>query len=211
MKKIGFSQRLAIALDRDGFPPKNKGRIQLLAEMMGLTHRGASKWINGETCPPAKKYSDLAQKLNVNELWLRDGLGIIADEQNKKPVALISKTSLPLYALSNVDDANRAPIETVNTDLPIKESGFAIRLESEAMSPRFPSGSLIIFDRDKKSKDGDFILVKTSYYPLPVFRQLLQFDTSSYLNAHNPKFDRLNLMETDKILGTMVQAIISFI
>ena len=49
MKDHSFAKRLNLALDKEGFPPKNLGRIQLLAEMVGLTHRGTSKWVNGQT------------------------------------------------------------------------------------------------------------------------------------------------------------------
>lgn len=75
MKNNNFSDRLNFCLDKEGFPPKNRGRIQLLAEMVGLTHRGASKWVNGQSAPPAKKFASLANKLNVSEKWLRTGEG----------------------------------------------------------------------------------------------------------------------------------------
>ena len=83
-------------------------------------------------------------------------------------------------------------------------------LETEAMSPRFPNGSIIIFDNTAIPKDGDFVLVDFTGLPEPIFRQLLTMGSSLYLNAHNPKFDRLTLTNDSRIMGKLVQAILSF-
>ena len=88
---------------------------------------------------------------------------------------------------------------------------FALQLETEAMSPRFPKGSIIIFDDKKEAQDGDFILVSYDNYPAPIFRQLLVIGSMMYLNAHNPKFDRLTLSDKHSMLGVMIQAILSFV
>lgn len=77
------------------------------------------------------------------------------------------------------------------------------------MSPRFPKGSIIIFD-DAIAKDGDFVLVNFNEFPNPIFRQLLIIGESLYLNAHNPKFDRLVLSDSKRIIGKLVQAILYF-
>jgi phage repressor protein C with HTH and peptisase S24 domain len=211
--KKDFAARLNQALDKEGFPPKNKGRIQLLAEMVGLTHRGASKWINGETCPPAKKYIILAEKLNVNPEWLKTGKGAMSQESNNSPTTfgLQTANAIPVFKLEDINKLNKNPIQTVNCNLPTQGNALGIMLESEAMSPRFPSNSIIILDSKKTPKDGDFVLVKSNDYPVPIFRQLLVMGSVNYLQAHNPKFDRLQLSPTDEIIGVMIQAILSFI
>jgi transcriptional regulator with XRE-family HTH domain len=143
-----FSERLNSALEKEGFPPKNKGRIQLLAEMVGLTHRGASKWLSGETCPPAKKYADLAKKLNVREEWLRTGeLPIV----NEAIVPLLPALSNPVavYRAEDFLSQSKKPIQYVNCDLVSKGELFAIKLDSEAMSPRFPTGTIVLLDNKK--------------------------------------------------------------
>lgn len=209
MKNSHFSERLNLALDKEGFPLKNRGRIQLLAEMVGLTHRGASKWVNGETCPPSKKYAVLAEKLNVREEWLRTGAGSM-EESNLEITSSIN-IPVPVYYIEDFFSYTKKPIKTVMCNLPAMGDLFAIQLETEAMSPRFPNGTIAIFDNKKEPNDGDFILVNFDNYPTPIFRQLLIVGTALYLNAHNPKFDRLLLTDKNKILGTMIQAILSFI
>lgn len=212
MKNSSFADRLNLALDKEGFPPKNRGRIQLLAEMVGLTHRGASKWVNGETCPPAKKYPALAKKLNVREKWLKTGQEPMLEEASTELEKQTGESiSVPVYKVEEFFSQTKTPIQTVNCNLPMIGKLFSIQLETEAMSPRFPKGSIIIFDDKKEATDGDFVLVDFDNYPAPIFRQLLIIGSSMYLNAHNPKFDRLLLTDKNKIHGTMIQAILSFI
>lgn len=206
-----FSERLNACLDKEGFPPKNRGRIQLLAEMVGLTHRGAGKWINGQSTPPAKKYESLAKKLNVNEKWLRTGEGPMTNLD-------ISSTSLKeesfqiaikIYAADSFLTEKKTIYREIYCTLSHAGEFFGIILDTEAMSPRFPSGSIIIFE-NTIPKDGDFVLVNYNGLPNPIFRQLLIIGGVWYLNAHNPKFDRLILQDKTRILGKLVQAILSF-
>jgi SOS-response transcriptional repressor LexA len=211
MKNPGFADRLNICLDKEGFPPKNRGRIQLLAEMVGLTHRGASKWINGEGSPPAKKFSSLAKKLNVSEQWLRTGEGTMQDLEEStshyetKPLLL----DINIYSVDSILLEKKVILSTIKCTLPYEGLFFGITLDTEAMSPRFPKGSIIIFDKTT-AKDGDFVLVNFKEYPSPIFRQLLITGENMYLNAHNPKFDRLILTDENRIIGKLVQAILSF-
>lgn len=212
MNTSTFAERLNICLDKEGFPPKNRGRIQLLAEMVGLTHRGASKWVNGQSAPPAAKYASLAKKLNVSEKWLRYGEGAMLG--NGPSEHLSSALGLPqdvnIYLIDELISANKTPQKTITCVLPYKGSFFGITLETEAMSPRFPNGSIIIFDDTATAKDGDFVLVNITGLPAPIFRQLLTIGSSRFLNAHNPKFDRLTLADDSQIVGKLIQAILSF-
>lgn len=211
MKNTGFADRLNACLDKEGFPPKNRGRIQLLAEMIGLTHRGASKWINGQSSPPAKKYEALAKKLKVNETWLRTGVGNMWDTTSISDAHVTQSALLDvnLYAVESLSSNEKVILETIKCSLLPDGQFFGITLDTEAMTPRFPKGSIIIFD-NTEAKDGDFVLVDYHDFPSPIFRQLLIMNQTLYLNAHNPKFDRLILGDSRKILGKLVQAILSF-
>mgnify|MGYP003390895005 FL=1 len=212
MQPSTFADRLNICLDKEGFPPKNCGRIQLLAEMVGLTHRGASKWVNGQSTPPAKKYASLAQKLNVNEIWLKTGEGSMLGTETSTPLstALGIPQEVVISSIKEHMSGLTDHKKTISCVLPYKGPFFGITLETEAMSPRFPNGSIIIFDESAIPKDGDFVLVQTDSFPEPIFRQLIIIGTSRYLNAQNPKFDRLSWTDDCKIVGKLVQIIISF-
>lgn len=211
MKNTNFTDRLNSCLDKEGFPPKHRGRIQLLAEMVGLTHRGASKWVNGQSAPPAKKYESLAKKLKVNELWLRTGEGSMCPETEITADidAGTATSEVPIFELNTFLSKDKTLLKKIPCILAHQGDFFGIILDTEAMSPRFPKGSIIIFDQTT-AKDGDFVLVNYDEYPVPIFRQLLIIGGIYYLNAHNPKFDRLVLKDEKQIIGKLVQAILSF-
>lgn len=214
MAKIkSFSERLNISLDKLGFPPKHCGRIQLLADMVGLSHRGAGKWVNGQCSPPVSKFPILAKQLQVNEHWLRTGEGLMCrndatDIQLHDAWGVIQ--DIPMYNLHQLLQVNRKSYQTMTCLLPYGGSFCGVVLNSEAMSPRFPIGSILILDEQTAPKDGDFVLVHDESYPEPIFRQLLITQELSYLHAYNPKFDRLQLTVASRILGKLVQAIVSF-
>lgn len=212
MKYPGFNDRLNELLDNEGFPPKNKGRIQLLAEMIGLTHRGASKWINGEACPPQKKIVSLASKFKANPDWLMSGNGDMylpdSDSGNEKQNIVAHK--IPVFNLEDVLDSNSQPLKYIICDTQTHASSFATFINTEAMSPRFPNGTTIVIDPKRLPVDGDFVLVNSHLFPTPIFRQILIVGDKTFLQAHNPKFDRLFLTDSDDVIGVMVQAILTF-
>ena len=212
VKTSSFSERLNLCLDKEGFPPKHCGRIRLLSEMVGLTHRGASKWVNGQSSPPARKYPLLAKQLNVNETWLRTGVGSMYEEN--RALFLSGEMGITqdvhIYLMNQLLLSSRKPHNTISCILPYRSEFYGIVLKTEAMSPRFPSGSIIIFDAHAKPRDGDFILAQIEGYTEPLFRQVLMTESTTYLNAHNPKFDRLLLNNHNNMMGKLVQAIVSF-
>ncbi len=212
VERTGFTQRLNEALDKAGFPPKNKGRIQLLADIMGLSHRGVGKWLDGETVPPAKKCPFLAEKLHINAEWLRTGKGNIIRESahsDSSPLTFVLK-EVPLYTINDLKNPYRTPVQMITCYTLASDRAFALKLDSEAMSPRILSGSFIIVDIERKPKDGDFILAQIDRFPGPQLRQLLISNDVKYLIADNPKFERITLNVNDKILGTVIQVVSFF-
>lgn len=214
MKTKTFSERLNLCLDKLGFPPKNYGRIQLLADMVGLSHRGAGKWVSGQSSPPSGKFSSLAKQLQVNETWLRTGEGFMCPQSATQILAhsqLGLIQDVPIYSASQVLHRSLPSMQNLTCCLPYRGDFYAISLMSEAMSPRFPSGSLLIFDARAIPNDGDFVLVSDVDYPEPIFRQFLLSTEQTYLYAYNPKFERLSLKLEHTIIGKLVQAILSFV
>lgn len=197
MSNERFADRLNLALDYLGFPPKDQGRILQLAELMGLSKSGAGTWVTGKACPPASKYQALAKQLKVRAEWLKSGDGPMMEP-------------LPVYTASEFLSPSKSPIQTISTNLPIIHDLFAIQLDSDAMFPRFSKGNIVVFDPNKEPEDGDFVFINLNNHPAPLFRQLILGNGTFYLEAYNPKFDRLILTDTSKVLGSMVQAIINF-
>jgi SOS-response transcriptional repressor LexA len=209
VEKTGFSQRLTLALDKAGFPPINRGRIQRLAEMMDLSHRGAGKWLDGETTPPAKKCPVLADKLNVDTGWLVSGKGNMVRECSvtDEKISTTSTREIPLYSVDELKNPYRMPAQTITCYVACVGNAYALKVDTEALSPRFSLGTILIFDAGKVPKDGDFVLAQTAHFPTPQFRQLSMTKQGKSLEAINPKFDRIYMNTSDKILGVVVQAV----
>ncbi|MFM0270135.1 hypothetical protein PQQ59_06090 [Paraburkholderia aspalathi] len=74
-QKRAFSERLNEALDDNRFPAKGAGRQSALGTKMGVSQKGARKWLEGEAIPATARIIDLAQWLNVNFEWLAAGRG----------------------------------------------------------------------------------------------------------------------------------------
>lgn len=197
MSKTTFAERLNTALDILDFPPQGRGRAVKLAEMTGLSTKGVGKWFRGLACPPATKYNALAKLLKVNAAWLETGEGPMMEP-------------LPVYSASDYLLSSKKPIQTINSTINVRHDLFAILLDSDAMFPRFSQGNIAVFDAKRTPGDGDFVFVMHENYPAPLFRQAMIVGSTFYLEAYNPKFDRLILTDTSKVLGTMIQAIIDF-
>ena len=68
-----FAGRLHQALDDLGIPAEN--RASFLAKMFGLTAPACRRWLNGLNYPETYRLVALANKLQVNIVWLLDGVG----------------------------------------------------------------------------------------------------------------------------------------
>jgi transcriptional regulator with XRE-family HTH domain len=84
----GFAERLNEAMDDAEYPPKGEGRQVSLAKAMGVSQKGARKWLEGETFPTQDKRIALARLLKVNFEWLSAGTGLKRPEYPKPEHAL---------------------------------------------------------------------------------------------------------------------------
>ncbi|MDD5271388.1 MAG: helix-turn-helix transcriptional regulator [Methylovulum sp.] len=75
-EKQEFSNRLNLILDKAGVPPKGKGRQGALADVFGVSQKGARKWLEGEAIPETKritKFIEIYKKYGVTGEWLLYG------------------------------------------------------------------------------------------------------------------------------------------
>lgn len=210
VEKTQFKDRLHQVLESHHFPDKNKGRIQCVADLMNYSHRGAGKWLDGSTVPPLKKCLLLAEKLNVNGNWLATGKGNWQIDSSPKPPKIKETTQVPFFHhLKDLNNPHYVPSLMIACYAPTLGSPFAISLESEAMSPKFTPGTILVFDPKKIPKDGDFILIN-NHFSEAQFRQLVIVNDRHYLEACNPRFERLSIKTEDKRLGTLIQALMLY-
>jgi transcriptional regulator with XRE-family HTH domain len=75
-----FAKRLHEALDRKHFVPRNYGRTTALHRLAqevdpGITSESVRRWLSGANAPSTVMLLRLAQRLDVNALWLATGEG----------------------------------------------------------------------------------------------------------------------------------------
>lgn len=74
-EKEAFSDRLNSALDRIDAPEKGKGRQVWLAKQVGVSQKGARKWLESESIPGMENLIKIAKIVNQPAEWLLTGRG----------------------------------------------------------------------------------------------------------------------------------------
>lgn len=95
--RAAFASRLKQALDHNGFASWGAGAR--LANLIGVTPKAVSKWLNGESMPGGAKMLALASALSVRVEWLEYGRGEMtgpdhADSQEQTPATVSNATML---------------------------------------------------------------------------------------------------------------------
>ena len=74
-ERRAFAKRLNDICDAMDVPPKGKNRQAELARIMGVSQKGARKWLEGEGLPTLEKCIALARWAGVGTEWLLTGRG----------------------------------------------------------------------------------------------------------------------------------------
>ncbi|MCD6048591.1 MAG: putative prophage repressor [Gammaproteobacteria bacterium] len=201
-----FAARFNKALDHNGLPPRNHGRIQLVAEMFLLSHAGAGKWVNGLALPPKARRREISQRLGVQYDWLEFGKGEMLPKKLDISTSLRRLPILGFHEAANFEKHLENFIgETVSIDINAGRRAFVIYSQGTAMSGRFPEGSMLIFDPDVYPQDGDYVLAKIHKLPDAIFRQYILSDSGKFLYAQDPRFQTHKMSANDLILAKMIQ------
>ena len=201
-KKKLFSERLNKVLDQHNFPPKNMGRVSLLAEMFSMTHKGAGNWINAESMPPAKKIDAICEKFNISKEWLVFG---------KEGFSLPTLIQIPIITLKDIISGNlpsNGDLSTYSKLITVQDSNsqnsFAIDLQDDEFEVDFllSNKAKLIFDPKKKPADKLFALIK-SKKDLYITR-LIEYEKDHFATKHDSSscFTPLNNKESE-IMATL--------
>ncbi len=204
---LAFAARLNQALDHNGIPPKNHGRIQYVSEMFLLSHAGAGKWVNGLVLPAKARRRELAQRLGVEYDWLEFSKGEMLASKPATNNSGLRK--LPILSYHEAVDFDKHVEnfvgETLALDINVGSRAFVIYAQGTAMSGRFPEGSVLIFDPDVSPRDGDYVLAKINKLPDAIFRQYVLSDSGKFLYAQDPRYQTHKMGVGDSIIARMMQ------
>lgn len=215
-QKAEFSDRLNHALDLNHIPPKGKGRQVTLAKMFGVSQKGASKWLEGETYPDLQRIAVIAKKLNVNVEWLAYGTGVI----NIESIPGSGKSGwkrVPVVSWNEAGEFEKykpsLDADWVWTDVETGSRSYALRVCDDSMEPRYEQGAIVIVDPDRVPVHRNIVIIKWRQSNTTTCAQLLIDGPNRYLKPHNPNYNTILIDETTpqiKFCGTARQIFMKY-
>ena len=204
-QKLIYAKRFNTALDLYGVPQKNQGRSLIVADMFGLTQRGAARWVNGEVLPPKARRREIASRLKVNFDWLEFGHG----EPRSGTDGNHHVKQIPIITQQEAKDHKRVLASfsgrRMTFETKASDDSFIIEVTGKAMEPRFGNNSVIVIDPNATVKDGDYVLVYVQKIAEVLFRQYVVGDSYVHLVPVAEGFNAIPLSKGDTIIGPVVE------
>ena len=122
--KEEFAARLNLAMNKKNYPIR--GRARVLSKELGVSDKGAGKWINGDAIPETSKIPLIAAFLDISAEWLLSGVGDMHPAQQNSQIQSTDgqqdQLSRPLNelietlkTLDSKNELNPALIETLKS------------------------------------------------------------------------------------------------
>lgn len=224
--RSAFSARLNEAMADAGHKPY--GRASRLAEVFGVSTKGAGKWLKGESFPETSRIKTIADWLGVSTEWLLSGNGqkkpSISNDQT--PTTKLPKNvedgpeirgSVPLISWVQAGDYaavvnNIEPHETelrIDVTCQVKKHTYALRVRGDSMEPLFPDGTIIIVEPELESMPGDYVIVRNGSEEA-TFKQLIKDGSDFYLKPLNTRYPIKPLPKNATICGVVRYAQMRF-
>ncbi len=207
-KHKGFSDRLNLALDKVGAPPKHKGRQSYVGELFGVSQRAAGKWLEGEGMPSMDRLTGIAASLGVSAEWLLTG-------NNKNTHRDNGLVSVPLLSWVQAGDFCMQEMivahdESVLIPGPVPDGTFALKIKGESMfnpttGEGFPDGCTIIVEAGLTPRPGDFVVARSG--DEVVFKEFVIEGATPYLRPMNPRYTPIKIAEDTVICGVATRMV----
>ena len=89
----------------------------------------------------------------------------------------------------------------------IRQHTFALRVQGDSMTPRFPPGTILIVEPEESVQPGDFVVARINSDTEATFKQLVKDGSRLYLRPLNPQYPILPVDEQTHIVGPVITAI----
>ncbi|MBM7073000.1 helix-turn-helix transcriptional regulator [Shewanella sp. 202IG2-18] len=175
--KTSFSQRLNLVLDKHNYPPKNCGRMSLLAEKFEITHKAAANWLNGVSLPSRKKIKLLSEMFDVTEDWLLFGEKDTTSSGLRK-IPVLNFLDVPTYLNDSLSQSRIESFIEVHDSNGCRS--FAIDMKHGQINFDFllTKEAKLVFDPDRAPSDKLFALLQLKS---EVFlTRLIEFEKSQF-------------------------------
>ncbi len=198
MKKSTFIKNIRIAFKKAGYNTE-RGFPAWLAKRYGVSNQAVNGWLQeSSNYPKLEVLVQMAQDTGVSVEAL------LTAELNES--ALEHSNQLPLYNMNNyLDKSTVVPDEWIYPANGEIENRIAIRQFGDSMDERFPDGSVLIINTDKKiPPNGGLVLAKLANGQL-LFRRYVN-EGVTYLMPLNSAYE--NYTDNFEVIGVFEYAII---
>ncbi|HLB43182.1 MAG TPA: XRE family transcriptional regulator [Gammaproteobacteria bacterium] len=183
-----------------------------LARKVNIPRATINRLVSGRTPDPrASTLNAIAEYFNVSVDQLLGKQPLFLD--NKESIITISHLSIPIITWEETKNwegiINKLKpdnhFDWVMVDPAIERGKFAIRVDGESMWPQFQTNTILIMVPEKEAKNRDFVIAYIKKSDEVVFRQLIVEGKYKFLKAINTIFPTIQLEDTDKIIGIVIQ------
>lgn len=198
-ERFGGSQaRMADATERE------PAQIRSILNPLGI----GGRWI-GE-----KIARDIEVKLGLANGWIdvpAYARNTEIDSTTQGRVPLINWIDACNYA-DIVDNFQLCPaVEWLLTTERIRQHTFALRVQNDSMTPRFPPATILMVEPEEFVHPGDFVVCQIKNDNEATFKQLIKDGSRLYLGSLNPmQYPTLPMNEQTQIIGPVITAITKF-
>lgn len=200
-EKKEFSQRLVKALLEKGYKSKHASSgvaIRDLSIATGISMEMARRYTLGLAIPKSNVIKIIADWLNVNPLWLRDGIAVSTTDR---------QYTIPLIKWQDISSwkPDHTSGKVYHTHLAgISPQAFAVQLAFD-LNPVLIQGTTLIFEPQKEFKHKSLVLVATTV-ELVELKQVWFENNLSYVRSIGIAQDQQRMMERKNIKGVLIAA-----
>lgn len=188
-----------------------------LARKINIPRATINRLVSGRTPDPrASTLNSIAEYFKVSVDQLLGKKPLFSDVNQS--MAAAQNTSIPIIKLEdsihwveilkNIKLNNHQDWITINQleDKCEDEDGeFAVRISGESMLPQFQANTILIISPSKKAKSRDFVIAHVNKNNEVLFRQYIVENRYKFLQAINSMFPTIEMEDSDKILGVVIQ------
>jgi SOS-response transcriptional repressor LexA len=174
---------------------------------------GATKSPRGSSMAPMANFFSVT----INQLMGVDELpeDRVAGTHNSRiygwsPVPVISWSNAANWKKFQQEMHDKQWNDWVSTDLTVSDKAFAIQIKGDAMAPTFVEGQYLIIEPTLEPENRDYVIVAAKNAKNASFRQLLVDGDDYYLRPVSNEFRTMQLDNSNKIIGTLIQTRMDF-
>ena len=158
------------------------------------------------TLMPIANYFMISLSQLIGDAPLTEDIKINPSHLGWNEIPLIDWEMLNNIKMNRIDSINN---KRIMVDANIDPNCFAVTMDGNSMEPRFPDGTILIFNKMKKIKTASFGLFYIHSINKIVFRQIFIKGKNIYIKCLNSKLTSSNLTplnSDDKYLALLIQS-----